>query len=49
MPRWGWFVLALGLGLSMAAAFPACREFWQVDACLDRGGSWNELKQACEF
>ena len=28
---------------------PACDEFWTVDVCLDRGGSFDYARSRCDF
>jgi hypothetical protein len=31
----------------LGVAWPQAQHFWDVDACLDRGGSWDHMSQTC--
>ncbi|MHA7128071.1 hypothetical protein [Algoriphagus namhaensis] len=44
-------ILAIGLLIILAGiwAYPKIDQFLKSDSCLDKGGSWNDEKKACEF
>jgi hypothetical protein len=41
-------VILLAVGLLAATAWYACgRRFFEIDACLDRGGRWDYEREVC--
>lgn len=42
----GLYVLFL-LGM-LALTYRACADFWEIDACIERGGRWNIKTEACD-
>lgn len=44
-----WFVIAVLLvGIVALVVAPRVKEFWEVDRCLDSGGSFNRKTNECE-
>jgi hypothetical protein len=41
-------LLIFGL-ISVLWSIPKAKRFVEIDRCLDRGGSWNYVKQECEY
>ena len=47
-PKIGVLTIIFAVVAVLFPAVPYVREFWYVDACLDRGGRWNSLAFQCE-
>ncbi|GEL73607.1 hypothetical protein MVI01_53910 [Myxococcus virescens] len=49
MKPWEWVVFVMCMVVVAAAIVYWFFEGWDIDRCLDRGGAWDEARNACRF